>query len=526
MCESFAPDPFAARGEFRNEPYTDFHDPQNVRAFQAALAQARARCGERHPLVIAGREVWTAATLDSTNPAHPDQVVGTFSQAGVAEAARAVAAAVDAFASWKRTPADERAGLLMRCADLLRARRHLFSAGMVLEVGKSWPEADADTAEAIDFLDYYARQMVRLARKPQPHQAYGECDQLRYIPLGVGAIIPPWNFPLAIAAGMTAAAIVAGNTAVLKPASTAPQTAWDFFQLLGEAGLPPGVVNFLTGPGGTIGDALVDDPRTRLISFTGSKEVGVRIYERAARLQPGQRWLKRAILEMGGKGAVVVDETADLEAAAQAIVASAFGFGGQKCSAGSRAIVVDAVHDAVLHEVVERAARLVVGDPADPQTAIGPVIDAAAQRRILAYIEAGRAEGRLVLGDQARPREGYFVAPTILADVDPCARIAQEEIFGPLLAFIRARDVPDAIRIANDTDYGLTGSFYSRDPERVAWVKDEFHVGNLYINRKSTGALVGPHPFGGFNMSGTDSKAGGPDYLLAFTQGKSIGEKA
>jgi 1-pyrroline-5-carboxylate dehydrogenase len=526
MCETFSPDPFAARGEFRNEGYTDFRDPQNVQAFQAALERVRSRLGEKHPLVIAGREVWTESTFDSLNPAHPTQVAGTFSKADMPLAGQAIAAAAAAFETWKRTSADERGGLLFRAADLMRARRHEFSAWMVYEVGKSWVEADADSAEAIDFLDYYARQMVRLAREPQPYQAYGECDQLHHIPLGVGAIIPPWNFPLAIMAGMTSAAIVAGNSVVLKPASTAPQVAWEFFQVLREVGLPAGVVNYLTGPGGAIGDALVDDPRVRFVAFTGSKEVGIRIHERTARVQPGQRWLKRAILEMGGKGAVVVDETADLDATAQAIVVSAFGFGGQKCSAGSRAIVADAVYDEVLRRVVDSARQVVtVGDPDDPQHFIGPVIDAAAQRKVLSYIEIGRTEGRLVLGGNALPREGYFVEPTIFADVDPCARIAQEEIFGPVLAVIRARDYRDAVRIANDTEYGLTGSFYSHDPERIAWAKAEFHVGNLYINRKSTGALVGPHPFGGFNMSGTDSKAGGPDYLLAFTQAKSIGER-
>jgi 1-pyrroline-5-carboxylate dehydrogenase len=437
-----------------------------------------------------------------------------------------VGAAAQAFETWKDTSADDRAGYLFAAADAIRARKHEFSAWMVYEVGKPWAEADAEVAEAIDFLEYYARQMIRLAREPQPHQAMGECDEYRHIPLGVGAIVPPWNFPLAIMGGMSSAAIVAGNTIVLKPASASPKVAWEFFQVLREAGLPDGVFNFLTGPGGKIGDLLVDDPRTRFVAFTGSKEVGIRISERAARVQPGQRWLKRAILEMGGKGAVVVDETADLDSAAQGIVASAFGFQGQKCSAGSRAIVVDAVYDEVLRRVADKVRELVsVGDPDDPTIFMGPLIDATAQRKTLSYIQVGRGEGRLVLGGNALSRDGYFVSPTVFADVDPRARIAQEEIFGPVLAVIRARDYRDAIRIANDTEYGLTGSFYSRDGERIAWAKNEYHVGNLYINRKSTGALVGPHPFGGFNMSGTDSKAGGPDYLLSFTQGKSIGEK-
>jgi 1-pyrroline-5-carboxylate dehydrogenase len=526
MCESPSTDPFAGRGAFRNEAYTDFGDPHEAQVFQEALDQVRSRMGERYPLIIAGRAVWTEETFASVNPAHPDQVIGFFSQANEDLANEAVDAAVEAFQSWKRTPADERAGILFRAADIIRARRHEFSAWLVYEIGKPWAEADAETAELIDYLEYYGRQMLRLTREPQPYQVMGECDEVRHIPLGAGVVISPWNFPLAIMGGMSSAAIVTGNTIVLKPASTAPQVAWEFIQVLLEAGLPEDVVSFITGPGGRIGDALVDHPQTRFVAFTGSKEVGIHIYERAARVQPGQHWLKRAILEMGGKGAVVVDETADLESAAQGIVASAMGYSGQKCSAGSRAIVVEEVYDRVLDLVQQEVReRVRVGDPARADTFMGPLIDAGQYNKVRSYIDIGRREGRLVLSGQSPEEEGYYVGPTVFADVEPHARIAQEEIFGPVLTVIRAQDYRDAVRIANDTEYGLTSSFYSRDPERIDWAKDELHVGNLYINRKSTGAFIGAHPFGGFNMSGTDSKAGGPDYLLWFTQAKAIGEK-
>jgi 1-pyrroline-5-carboxylate dehydrogenase len=396
---------------------------------------------------------------------------------------------------------------------------------MVYEVGKNWVEADADTAEAIDFLEYYARQMLQL-ELVKVNQAPGENDSLRYIPLGVGAIIPPWNFPLAITVGMSSAAIVAGNTIVLKPATDSAQIAWEYFQVLHEAGLPAGVCNFLTGPGSVVGEALVEHPSTRFIAFTGSKEVGLHINEQAAKSQPGQHWIKRTILEMGGKDAVVVDETADLESAAEGIVASAFGFQGQKCSAGSRAIVVAEVYNALVEKVLERAHdTLIIGDPEQRDHYTGPVVSQNQYHTVLDYIAIGMNEGRLVYGGHPLECDGYFIEPAIFVDVALEARIAQEEIFGPVLTIIQARDWEHAIEIANGTEFGLTGAFYSTDPERISCVRREFHVGNLYINRKCTGALVGIHPFGGFNLSGTDSKAGGPDYLLLFTQAKSIAEK-
>jgi len=412
---------------------------------------------------------------------------------------------------------------LLRTAAAMRERRLELSALLVYEVSKSWVEADADVAELIDFCEYYAREALRLAgpQRVVPHA--GEKNELRYIPLGVGIVIPPWNFPAAIMGGMTAAAVVTGNTVVLKPASTSPTIAAWFVRLfIEEGGLPAGVVNFLPGPGSRVGDVLVDHPLTRFIAFTGSKEIGLRIFERAAKVHAGQKWLKRTVLEMGGKDAIVVDETADLDAAADGITAAAFGFQGQKCSACSRAIVVDAVYDRVLEKVVERARKLKVGDPSDGSTNVGAVIDDKAYRKIHEYIELGRREGRLALGGTKSESGGWFIPPTIIADVDPRARLGQEEVFGPLLAFIRARDFGHAMEIANDTEYGLTGALYSKVDDRIEHAGEDFHVGNLYFNRKCTGAMVGVQPFGGFNMSGTDSKAGGPDYLLLFTQAKSI----
>ncbi|HEV2404616.1 MAG TPA: L-glutamate gamma-semialdehyde dehydrogenase, partial [Ktedonobacterales bacterium] len=403
--------------------------------------------------------------------------------------------------------------------------RFYFNALMIYEVGKSWIEADADTAEAIDFLEFYGREALRLGGEQPITKIPEEENALVYIPLGVGAVIPPWNFACAIMVGLTSSALVAGNTVILKPASTAALVAARFVELLDEAGVPKGVVSFLPGPGGVIGDALIEHPLTRFISFTGSREVGLRINELAAKPRPGQKWIKRTILEMGGKDSIVVDETADLDAAASAIVASAFGFQGQKCSACSRAIVVASVYDEVLAKVIERAKNLTIGDTTDRTSYMGAVIDEGAYRKILDYIELGKREGRLVLGGEKLPREGYFIPPTIFADVPADARISLEEIFGPVLAVIKARDFDDALTIANNTEYGLTGSFFSKDAERIARAEREFFVGNLYINRKCTGALVGVHPFGGFNMSGTDSKAGGRDYLLLFTQAKAISAK-
>ncbi|HBE27695.1 MAG TPA: L-glutamate gamma-semialdehyde dehydrogenase, partial [Ktedonobacter sp.] len=510
-----------AQTPFKNQPFIDFSKEENRKAQIEALEQVKRELGRTYPLIIGGKKITNKDTFASVNPSHPDQVIGYFSRATIEQANEAVQAAANAFESWKRVSAEERARYLFAAADLMRQRRFHFNAWMIYEVGKSWAEADGDTAEAIDFMEYYAHEMIRLAEGQPLTQIEGEDNELVYVPLGVGAVIPPWNFPCAIMVGMTSAAFVTGNTAVLKPASTSPAIAAQFMNVLEEVGLPAGVVNFLTGSGSTIGDALIENLQVRFIAFTGSRDVGLRINELAAKSHRGQRWLKRTILEMGGKDAVVVDETADLEAAASGIVASAFGFQGQKCSAGSRAIIVDKVYDQVLQKVVEKTKQLTIGEVTEPETLIGPVVDENAMKKITEYIEIGKGEGRLVVGG-GHHSPGYFIEPTVIADVDPHARVAQEEIFGPVLAVIKAKDFDDAMQIANGTEYGLTGSLYSQDTQRIERAKEEYHVGNLYFNRKCTGALVGVHPFGGFNMSGTDSKAGGRDYLLLFTQAKAI----
>ncbi len=414
---------------------------------------------------------------------------------------------------------------LIRAATLLRERKFEFDAWLVVEAGKTWPEAEAEVAEAIDFCEYYARQMVRFASPEAVVQMPGERDELVYLPLGAGVIIPPWNFPLAILAGMTVAALVAGNTVVIKPSSETPTVAAKFVEVLHEAGFPPRSLALCTGSGAVIGDLLVEHPKTRFVSFTGSREVGLRINELAAKPRKGQIWIKRVVAEMGGKDAIIVDREADLDSAVAGVVQSAFGYQGQKCSACSRAIVDDPVYDEFVEKLEAKVAALKVGAPEDRSNFMGPVISAGARKTILNYIEVGRGEGRLVAGGGVLPGDGYFVQPTVFAGVESKARIFQEEIFGPVLAVSRARDFSHALELANDTEYGLTGAVYSRNPETIHRARQEFFVGNLYINRKCTGAMVGAHPFGGFNMSGTDSKAGGPDYLLQFLQAKSIAEK-
>jgi 1-pyrroline-5-carboxylate dehydrogenase len=413
----------------------------------------------------------------------------------------------------------------VRAAALIRERKLEFDAWLVYEAGKTWPEADADVSEAIDFCEYYARQMLRYAAPEMPVQMPGDRDEIVYLPLGAGAVIPPWNFPLAILTGMTVAALVAGNTVVIKPSSDTPTIAAKLAEVLRDAGFPPRSFALCVGSGVVVGDALVEHPQTRFVSFTGSRDVGLRINELAARPRRGQIWIKRVVAEMGGKDAIIVDREADLESAAAGVVQSAFGYQGQKCSACSRAIVDDAVYDAFLEKLKAKVAGLTVGPSDDPANYMGPVINAGARKTILGYIETGRREGRLVAGGGAADGDGYFVEPTVIADVDSGARIFQEEIFGPVLAVTRARDFDHALALANATEYGLTGAVYSTNLDKLRKAREEFFVGNLYFNRKCTGAMVGAHPFGGFNMSGTDSKAGGPDYLLQFLQGKSIAEK-
>jgi 1-pyrroline-5-carboxylate dehydrogenase len=513
--------------EYRPEPLTNFQDPVNAEAFRTALAKVAAELGRTYPLVINGERVMTDATFASINPARPSQVVGHVASAGKAEFERAMQAALAAFETWSRTEPATRARILLRAAAALRRRKHEFSAWLVYEVGKNWVEADADTAEAIDFLEFYAREMLRLAG-PQPlTPSPGEENELRWIPLGVGAVIPPFNFALAITCGMTVSAAVTGNTVLLKPAIPAPVIAYKMMELLEEAGMPAGVVNYIPSAGAEVGQWMVADVRTRFVSFTGSREVGCKIWEEAAKVRPGQKWLKRVIAEMGGKDAIVVDVDADIEAAASGIVASAFGFSGQKCSACSRVIAHEGVYDELLAKVVAKTQALKVGDPTEQTTDVGPVAEQKYYEKVLSYLEIGKSEGKLVCGGEPVRTEsgGYYIAPTIFADVDPNARIAKEEIFGPVVAFHKAPDFETAIAWANDTDYGLTGAVYSNTRAHLEYARREFHVGNLYLNRKCTGALVGVHPFGGFNMSGTDSKAGGHDYLIQFMQAKSIAEK-
>ncbi len=514
----------ATLSEFRNEQLTDFTQPANRQAMEKALAEVRAAFGREYQLRIGGEWIATGDKLVSVNPSNPREVVGVHHKATADLAKRAVESAWAAFPQWSRTPAEERVRMLLDAARILRTRKLEFDAWLVYEAGKTWPEADADVSEAIDFCEYYAREMTRLAGPQRVHQLPGEHDEMVYLPLGVGIVIPPWNFPLAILAGMTAASLVTGNTAIVKPSSETPTIAAKFAEVLLEAGFPESSFTLLTGSGAAVGDVLVQHPKTRFVAFTGSRDVGLRINELAAKPQPGQIWIKRVIAEMGGKDAIVVDADADVDKAVDGVLVSAFGYQGQKCSACSRAIVDAKVYDTFVEKLAAKAKDIRVGPSDDPANYMGPVISDGARKSILKYITTGKSEGRMVAGGEA-PGGGYFIAPTIIADVEPRATIFQEEIFGPVLAVTKARNFEDALQKANDTQYGLTGAVYSNNPDHLREARERFHVGNLYLNRKCTGAMVGAHPFGGFNMSGTDSKAGGPDYLLLFLQAKAIGTK-
>ncbi|MFQ6618317.1 MAG: L-glutamate gamma-semialdehyde dehydrogenase [Fidelibacterota bacterium] len=511
--------------DFRNESYTDFSIPARRREMEEWLERIQAGPGEEYPVIIGSEKLTAGEKFPSCNPSKKGEVVGLFQRSPVEFAQKAIEIAASTFEQWRWTPPGERAAYLFKAASVMRRRRAELAAWMVLEVGKNWMEADADVAEAIDFLEFYGREMIRLSQ-PVPLTPYpSEVNELKYIPLGVGVVIAPWNFPLAILVGMTSATFVAGNTVVMKPSSDSPLMGAKFMEILEEVGLPPGVVNYITGGGGEIGDSLVSHPMTRLISFTGSKEVGLHIVELAAKTVPGQKWIKRVIAEMGGKDAIIVDSESDVGEAVKGVAASAFGYQGQKCSACSRAIVLEDVYNEFLDRLVTETEKIKMGPVIEPDNFLGPVINAAAEEKILKYIEIGKREGRLVTGGKRGDASGYFIEPTIFADVEPKAVIAREEIFGPVLAVIKASDFDHALQIANDSEYGLTGSVYTRNREKIRKAKQIFHVGNLYFNRKCTGALVGVHPFGGFNMSGTDSKAGGRDYLLLYTQAKSISEQ-
>ncbi|USK34567.1 L-glutamate gamma-semialdehyde dehydrogenase [Bacillus sp. F19] len=508
---------------YKHEPFTDFTNEENKKAYQEALQKVEGYLGQDYPLYIGAEKVTTDDKIVSYNPADKEEVIGRVSKASRDHAEKAMQEASAAFESWKKVKPEIRADVLFKAAAIIRRRKHEFSALLTKEAGKPWNEADADTAEAIDFLEFYARQMLKLKDGVPVESRPGEYNRYDYIPLGVGIIISPWNFPFAIMAGTAVAAIVTGNTILLKPASTTPIVAAKFVEVMMEAGLPSGVLNFVPGSGAEVGDYLVDHPKTRFISFTGSRDVGLRIFNRASQLNDGQIWLKRVIAEMGGKDTIVVDKEADLELAAQSIVKSAFGFSGQKCSACSRAVIVEDVYDQVLNRAVELTKQLTVGNPTENHF-MGPVIDQAAFDKIMSYVEIGKEEGRILAGGEGDSSKGYFVQPTIVADVDPKARLMQEEIFGPVVAFAKAKDFDEALEIANNTEYGLTGAVLTTNRSNMEKAREDFHVGNLYFNRGCTGAIVGYQPFGGFNMSGTDSKAGGPDYLQLHMQAKTTSE--
>jgi 1-pyrroline-5-carboxylate dehydrogenase len=514
--------------EFKNEPFTDFTKAENAEAMKAAIEQVRSELGREYPIIIGGEKIDLQTKFESINPANKTEIVGRFSDADSDEnlTEKAIAAAAEVFKTWRNVSPEARAEYLFKIATIIRERKHYYSAWMIFEAGKTWGEADGDTAEAIDFCEFYGREMLRWAeRQPLPKLA-GEDNRFEYIPLGVGAIIPPWNFPLAIMAGMTLAAVVTGNTTVLKPSPDAPTIAYKFMEILDEIGLPKGVVNFVAGSGTKVGEKLVQSPKIRFVSFTGSKTVGLHIYETAAKTPENQNWMKRVVAEMGGKDAIIVDAEADLDSAAQGVVSAAFGFQGQKCSACSRLIVDEKVHGELMGKIVEQTKKLKIGLPTEADTNMTAVINQKSFDNATKMIQKGIEEGgKLVVGGSGDDSKGFYIEPTIIDEVQPKSTVEQQEIFAPVLAVIKARDFDHALEIANDTQYGLTGSVYSNNHEKLERARYEFHVGNLYLNRKCTGALVGVHPFGGFNMSGTDSKAGGREYLLQFMQGKLVSEK-
>ncbi|QJW99785.1 L-glutamate gamma-semialdehyde dehydrogenase [Frigoriglobus tundricola] len=510
---------------FVNDPLTDFSVEANRAAMKAALDRVRTEFGRTYPIVIDNKPLPVTKTLDRENPSRKTELVGKVAMATVEQANAAVKSSLAAFDGWRDTPVEERAALLHRVAEQFRTRRFELSAWIVFETGKPWRESDADVAEAIDFCEYYAAEMLKLGT-PQHRDVPGEDNRYFYEPRGVAVIIAPWNFPLAILTGMATAALVAGNTIILKPAEQSSIVGAKLMECLQAAGVPPGVANFLPGDGEEIGPTLVRHPDVALIAFTGSLKVALIINEEASKTPGGQNFVKKVIAEMGGKNAVIVDADADLDEAVKGVVDSAFGYGGQKCSAGSRAIVLDGIYDQFLARLVEATKSLTVKAADDPGSSLGPVIDAEARTRILKFIEAGKKEAKLAhqtdLG--ALAEQGYFVPPTIFSDVPENASVAQDEIFGPVLSVLRAKDLDDALRIANGTKYALTGGCYSRSPSHLEKVKRRFRVGNLYINRKCTGALVDRQPFGGFKLSGIGSKAGGPDYLLQFVLPRTITE--
>ena len=499
-----------------NSPLVNFAYKESQEQMQAALRDVRNRFGRKFPLVINGEKIWTHKLTPSVNPSAPNEIVGYAAEAGIPEAERAVKAARAAFGKWSRTSFEERAQLLERAAAILDRRRYELSALEVFEVGKPWAEADGDIREAIDFCHFYAHQMRLIGRPRLTQQVPGEESYQHYWPRGVALVIAPWNFPMAILCGMVSAALVTGNTVIMKPSEQSLNIGAMLMEIFEEAGVPPGVLNFLNGRGSVIGAHLVDHKDVDLIAFTGSREVGLGIWESAGKTREGQRELKHVICEMGGKNAMIVDSDADLDEAIVDSIHSAFGYQGQKCSALSRLIVLEENYDRVMERLLNAAASLRVGNPEAPGIMVGPVIDEAAYRRILDYIDIGKSEATLAYQAKDLPPQGYFIPPTIFTDVKPDMRIAREEIFGPVLSVLKVRDLDEAIEVANGTDYALTGGFFSRSPANIERVKAQLEAGNVYINRSCTGAIVGRHPFGGFKMSGGGTKAGGADYLLQF----------
>ena len=511
---------------FINASNTNFAVAANRQKMAGAIQYVRGDLGRRYSLVVNGQSVSTEEWFESHNPSRPSEVVGKVASATTADVDRAAASARKAFARWRSTSARERGDILRKAADRLEMRRFELAATMILEVGKPWREADADVTEAIDHCRYYAEQIERIESRPRLRNIPGEDNMLTYSPKGVCAVISPWAFPLAILTGMTSAALAAGDTVVMKPARKASVVAAKLVEVFEHAGLPSGVLNFVPGSGETIGRHLIEHGEVNIVAFTGSQEVGAGVIRAGAVVRPGQSFIKKMIVEMGGKNAIIVDDDADLDGAVQAVIESAFAYAGQKCSSCSRLIVLDGVYDAMCTRLREATESVAIGPADEPATLVGPVIDEDARSRVRRYVELGRREGR-VLVEAKLPTdcaEGYFVAPTVFVDVAPGARIAQEEVFGPLLAVIRAADFDQALEIANGTRYALTGGLFSRSPAHIERARREFAVGNLYVNRRITGSQVDAQPFGGFKLSGTGVKAGSPDYLLHFMDARCITE--
>lgn len=511
--------------EFKNEVYTDFKNEEKRKEMEKILEKVEKEFGKEHHIVIGGKKITLNEKFTSINPSKKDEVIGIFQKGDEKIGELALNTAWEAFKTWKNVSVEKRADYLFKIADVLRKKRLEFDSYLIFEVGKNWLEADADVAEAIDFCDYYALESLKYGKIFDMYPYDNEKDEIVYIPLGAGVVIPPWNFPLAILVGMTTSAIVTGNTVVLKPSSDAPFIATKFMEVLEEVGLPDGVVNLVTGPGPKVGDFLVRHPKTRFISFTGSKEVGLKIVEEAGKHREGQIWIKRVVAEMGGKNAIIVEDDVNIDNAVTGCIASAFGFQGQKCSALSRLLLNEKIYDEFLNKYVEKARNIKIGPTKYHENYLGPVINETSYNKILNYIEIGKKEGKILVGGVPdENKEGYFIKPTVIELKNTETKIWREEIFGPVVGVLKYKSFEEAIQLFNDTEYGLTGAIYTKDREKIDIAKKELHCGNLYINRKCTGAMVGVHPFGGFNMSGTDSKAGGPDYLLLFLQAKSIGE--